>query len=680
MIEDVPPQLARRLPLPPQLTRRAGVLGVIAFVLFGIIAFRLWYLQVLTGPQNVALATANVYRSIPVPAPRGQVLDANGTVLATTRVGAEATITADDLPPDTCTYAVAGSAPLCVTSAARLRLYLRLARVLGIKARDVEAIIAGQQWPAYQPAPIKSDISRFAEVTILEHPREFPGVSVQDVNLRDYPHGTIGGVVLGQIGPIAPNEVGSAAYRGITPGTYVGQAGLEAQYNTVLQGVPGVEKVQVDAAGYPTGKQALVTPPTAGDDLQTSIAYRLEREGYIALDEAMHFARANHMPAKAGAFFAMDPRTGRVLALGSVPTYDPSMFVTPPSQSAYDAVLNSYALNDLATDGLFPTGSTFKPITALAGLQSGAITPQTLQGAGSCVPISTVTLCNSGRTDYGAVDLVTALQESVDTYFYQLGAKLNCDGCRFQAVQHEAHALGLGEHAGIDLPGGGAAGLVPDAQTMATLNTQIIAKYCDGRRPWRSLRGSVSYATFLTACAQGYYYPPWTIGQNVELATGQGYLEASPMQMAVAYSAIVNGGTVWKPQIAEAVRSPSGALVQQLPAPAVTRHVHIDPYYRQLVMDGLHEAAQSPAGTSYPVFGKFPKTVYGKTGTAVHNGQADQSWYVCYVPDPRRPIVIAVTVEQGGFGAAAAAPAARLMLSKWFGLPAKWSPGSSPTL
>jgi len=655
VIEDTPPQLARRLPLPPQLTRRAGVLGVLAFALFAIIAFRLWYLQVLTGPQNVRLATANVERSIPLPAPRGQILDSQGRVIASTRVGAQAAITADDLP--------------AARTRARWQLYVRLARLLGMKPGDIYRIIAAQTTPGYQPAPIKDDIGRAAEVTLEEHAREFPGVSVGEVNLRDYPHGRIGAIVLGQIGPIQQLQVGSSSYRGIQAGTYVGQAGLEKIYNGILQGIPGTEKVQVDASGYPTGKPPVVTAPTAGDSLQTSISYPLEREGYIAMDEAMHFARANHDLAKAAAFFAMDPRTGRVLALGSVPTYDPSLFVTPPSQSAYHAVLDSGALNDLATDGLFPTGSTFKPITALAGLQAGKITAQTSQGAGSCVQISSVCFHNSGHTDYGDVNLVTALEESVDTYFYILGAQLNCASCSDGAIQSEARSLGLGEHPGIDLPGG---------PLMERLNRQIIAKDCHGTRPLASLRSQPGYATLVTACAQGFYFNPWTIGQNVGLATGQSYLEASPMQMAVAYSAIVNGGTVFKPQIAEAVRSPSGTLVQQLPAPAVRRHVPIDPYYRSLVMTGLHEAAQSPAGTSYAVFGNFPKTVYGKTGTAVHAGQADQSWYVCYVPDPRRPIVIAVTVEQGGFGAAAAAPAARLMLSQWFGLSRSRNPGSSP--
>jgi penicillin-binding protein 2 len=660
----MPQRVPERLrPITPQLAWRVAVLGGIAFVLFGIVFFRLWYLQVLTGPQNAARATANVERSIPLPAPRGEILDSHGRVMASTRVGEEAAITADDLPP-------AGTR-------ARWRLYVRLGNVLGIAPRDIWKVIHGELTPPYQPAPIADDIGRGALVYLQEHAHRFPGVSVQPVNLRAYPHTRIGAIMLGQIGPISLKQVHSKAYSGIAAGTYIGQAGLEAQYNSILQGLPGVEKLQVDASGFPTGNTPAVTAPTAGENLQTSISYPLEREGYIAVDEAMHFARASHHPAKAAAFFAMNPGTGRVLAVGSVPTYDPSLFVTPPSTRAYHAVLHSGALNNLATDGLFPTGSTFKPITALAGLQSGRITASTLQGAGSCLQISTVSFCNSGHTDYGDLDLVNALAVSEDTYFYKIGAELNCASCSDGAIQTEARKLGLGETPRVDLPGGGAAGLVPEGPLMKRLSDQIIARDCRGTRPLRSLRGDPDYATLVTACAQGYYFAPWTIGQNVGLATGQGYLEATPMQMAVAYSAIVNGGTVWEPKIAEAVRSASGALVQTLAPPAVRRRVHIEPSYRRLVMDGLHAAAQTPSGTSYAIFGSFPRTVYGKTGTAVHNNQADQSWYVCYVPDGARSIVIAFTVEQGGFGAAAAAPAARLMLDQWFGLPRQWNPGSS---
>jgi penicillin-binding protein 2 len=149
--------------------------------------------------------------------------------------------------------------------------------------------------------------------------------------------------------------------------------------------------------------------------------------------------------------------------------------------------------------------------------------------------------------------------------------------------------------------------------------------------------------------------------------------------MAIAYSAIVNGGKVFSPKIGWKILSPSGALVQQLAAPSY-RRIALNPAYQALVMDGLHGAAQNPSGTSYPTFGSFPRTIYGKTGTAVHTGQPDQSWYVAYARDAKRPIVIAITVERGGLGAAAAAPAARLMLSQWFGLPKKWVAGVSQDL
>ena len=219
----IEPPLQRRTPLPPQLTRRVGVLGVLAFVLFGIIAFRLWYLQVLTGTQNEAVANLNVDRPIPIAAPRGDIVDRNGNVLATTRAAAAVSIVADDLPKNA------------------TALYARLARVLGIKASDIAHVIGGRQTPGYQPAVIASPVSNFALTYLSEHARSYPGVVVQQVNLRWYPGNDIGGIVAGSIGPISGPEVGTSAYKGIRAGDYVGQTGLEAIYNRYLQGKDGTE-------------------------------------------------------------------------------------------------------------------------------------------------------------------------------------------------------------------------------------------------------------------------------------------------------------------------------------------------------------------------------------------------------------------------------------------------------
>ena len=653
----IEPPLQRRAPLPPQLNRRVGVLGVLVLVLFGVIVFRLWYLQVLTGTQNAALATANVVQPITIPPPRGNILDSSGNVLATYRVAPEVAIVADELPP---------------RGPKRRTLYERLGGVLGMPwegiRKTVEDVAVAP--PGYAPTDIKDDVSYHALDYIAERKLLFPGVVEQEVYLRSYPQGDIGSVVLGQVGQITSGEVGATGYEGVAAATVVGQSGLEREYQSYLQGTPGVKHVEIDAAGYPIGTQAKTQQPVPGDQLSTSLDLPLEREGYIAMRQAQAVARRLGNPAPAASFVAIDPMDGRVLALGSDPTYNANAFAGPISTPAYDAILASGALNDRATDGQYPTGSTFKPITALGALKHGVITPQTTQGAGACLTFGTSQkFCNSGQADYGDRDLVDALMVSEDTYFYKVGAAANLTN----DIQDEARALGLGSSPGIDLPGGGAAGVVPDPAYVARLNAQYLATNCVASRPRPA---DAKNALAIKACSQHLYQEPWTIGQNILLATGQGFLLASPLQMAVAYSAIVNNGTVWTPQIGRAILSPSGALVAQLPPPA-SRHLYIDPTDRATVMAGLHAAAQSSQGTSYAVFGSFPRPVYGKTGTAVYTNQKDQSWYVVYAPDPKRPIVIAVTIEQGGFGAAAAAPAARLMLSQWFGLPKKFIAGTS---
>jgi penicillin-binding protein 2 len=255
---------------------------------------------------------------------------------------------------------------------------------------------------------------------------------------------------------------------------------------------------------------------------------------------------------------------------------------------------------------------------------------------------------------------------SEDTYFYDVGAEANSHG---EVIQRVARALGLGSRTGVDLPGE-AADDVPDAAWVRAENAIYHKQFCTGGH-------SASF------CATGYY-PPWTIGQNVQLATGQGYLTATPLQMAVAYAAIANGGFKVTPRIALSIQSAGGRLIRRLPAPAPRRVVPAaDASYLQSILAGLHLAAQSSGGTSDDVFGSFPRIVDGKTGTAqtVTGDPTDNdSWYVAYAPDPSRPIVVAVAVEKGGYGDEAAAPAARLILAKWFGLPEKVVAGSSRSL
>ena len=378
------------------------------------------------------------------------------------------------------------------------------------------------------------DVSSYALYYIEGHKPLFPGVIVRQAYVRDYPQGEIGAVVLGQVGQItgplssSHPELGTAPYKGIAAGTIVGQSGLEATYQSYLQGTPGVDHVDVDAAGYPIAAKSNTVQPVAGDQVSTSLDLGLEKEGYIAADEARIKARLNNDPAPAAAFVAIDPFSGHVLALGSVPTYNANAFATTPSKKTYAAILaEDHALLDRAIDGAYPTGSTFKPITALAGLNAGLITAQSLQGNGSCVSFGTTQkFCNSGSANYGNLDLVNALTVSEDTYFYRVGAAANGGSW---PIQREARELGLGRSPGIDLPGGGEANVVPDSAYVAALNAQYISQHCRSSSPGSLAKPAYAKQQLaVTACAQGYLQLPWTIGQNVLLATGQGYLLATP--------------------------------------------------------------------------------------------------------------------------------------------------------
>jgi penicillin-binding protein 2 len=641
--------IGQRTPVPPQLARRVEILGVLACVLFAIILLRLWYLQVLTGPQNVATANANVVRTIAIPAPRGLILDRNGKVLAGVRQAAVAAIACSELPS---------------SLARRASLYRALGVALAIPATQITKALT--PCDSFAPIVLRADIPSAALIYLEEHKAQFPGLIEEQIAVRTYPYDNLGAQILGYVSQINTDDLGLPNFKGVPAGDIVGQQGLEFEYDHYLRGTNGIQRVQVDASGQPTGKQLAATPPVAGDDLKTTLDLSLEQEGMAAIAEGMKLAHHNHYPGVAAAFVALDPDNGEVLAIGSLPAFNPNVLSQPfVSTAAYDQQAAGDSFIDRAISSAYPTGSTFKPITAVAALGAGIITPQTILGgtpSDGCATYSGQSFCNSDGADYGPNDLDRALQISEDTYFYQVGAEANARG---DVIQKVAKSLGLGAPTGIDLPDE-ATGDVPDASWVKQQDAAYAAAYCKPHQhnPY---------------CPAGPYQP-WTIGQNIQLATGQGYLLATPLQMAVAYSALANGGKLVTPHIALQVENSDGDLLAALPGPSPRPLPKGDDAYLQTILNGLHLAAQSPGGTSDDVFGSFPRTVYGKTGTAqtvTNNANDDQSWYVAYAPDRTRPIVVAVTIEKGGFGDQAAAPAARLILANWFGLPEKVVEGTS---
>jgi penicillin-binding protein 2 len=601
--DDRGPRMSRRTAL-----RMAIFVGV-AVVLFAVLFLRLWYLQVVSGDKYLAEAKNNRSREFRVSAPRGKILDRNGNVLVENRTSLALQVNPAKLPE-----------PL-PERRAELK---RLGALAGMSLRRVRRTMHEQlQVAAAAPVTLRRDVDYDLVYYLQENQDRFPGVDIQRVFVRSYPDGTLAAHVLGSVGEVDEKELKEPRYRSLQPGDEVGNGGVEYAYDKFLRGTPGMTRIQVDALGQPTpGGQLFSQPPVPGDSLKLSIDSDVQAAGEAALG-------ARGLP---GAFVTMNVNNGQILGLGSFPTYDPTEFTKPMTQAQVDALYRneSAPLDDRATQGLYPTGSTFKVITAMAALNSGVSTPSTVIDDGGSITIGEQSFQNAGGAAFGPVDLVNALRVSSDVYFYTLGWKMWDTG----ALQHWGHLLGIGRPSGLDLPEQ-AEGLLPS-------------------KAWRN-----------QLYREGETERPWSAGDNVQLATGQGDLQTNPLQMAIAYATVANGGTVVTPHVGMEVEDSAGRVLKEI-APPPRRHVHVVPAYRAAILEGLHEAAQSPGGTSYGIFGGFPVPVAGKTGTAQRPPNPDQSWYVVLAPYPKPRIVTAVTIEQGGFGAESAAPAALQILEAYF--------------
>ncbi|HEY5316517.1 MAG TPA: penicillin-binding protein 2 [Solirubrobacteraceae bacterium] len=691
----IQPQLPddRRPPLTPQLAVRITVIGGCALAMFAIIFFRLWFLQVLSGDQYVAQARNNRTRQVSVAAPRGEIVDRNGAVLVSSRQTVAVQIVPTDLPVPLRNPSIS---ELEHEPSANVAVFNRLAGVLGMSTSRQKCKVVGYEMVngktveltyhprlslvscdvaqavyqlPYADATIATDVKRDVLYYLSERHNEFPGVTHPQVYVTSYPFQDLAAQVLGYVGPISPAELKESEFQGLPENEVVGQTGLEAYYDQYLRGSNGADQVEVDSQGDPIHTLPL-KPAIAGNTLKTSLDVKLQQAGQASLAQSI----SGNAPAGAGgAFVAMDPQNGQIYAMGSYPTFNPSVFTKPISDAKYKSLFGagtSDPQENRAIDGLYPTGSTFKVITATAALMSGTWgldqtfddTGQYCDGPGSC-------LHNSGHAAYGVVNIVQALDVSDDIFFYNLGAKLNVDPTTHPqggALQQWARLFGIGQETGVDLPYA-ASGNLPTPAWRAKVSQEEI-QYEHQHH---------------TGCCTIAYPGPWTVGDDVNLAVGQGDVLVTPLQLAVVYAAIANGGTVVRPHIGLDVENSIGDKVLQRIDPPPARHINIDPPYLDAIRTGLREAASAPGGTSADVMGSFGKPVYGKTGTAQHNNENDQAWYACFVPATAttKPIVVVVTVEQGGFGAIAAAPVARQILSQWFyGKPGPYVAGTSTTL
>ncbi|MGZ5340306.1 MAG: penicillin-binding protein 2 [Solirubrobacterales bacterium] len=589
---------------------RVTILAGIALAMFSIVFFRLWYLQVLSGDRFVKRANDNRIRDVHEQGPRGLVYDKDGNVMVGNRLSMGLRLEPKDLPADP------------KRRAEELRA---LGAATGLDPDEIRKtmheVLAAEP---NSPVTLKRSLTQDEIYYLREHQLSFPGVEIQRVFVRSYKDGDLAAHLFGQVGEVTEDQLKEPRYSGLRQGDEVGQSGIEYQYDRYLRGRSGLTRLQVDALGRPKGVPR-VEPASPGDNVRLTVDPSVQATGEAALGSF-------GLP---GAFVAMDVHNGDVIAMGSQPSFDPSIFTKSITNAQYKALTsekNGAPLVNRAIRGAYPTGSVFKPITATAALQDGLLTPTTTVFDGGTLKVDVLELHNANDAVYGPLDMVSALRVSSDIYFFLLGQKAPAKGDG-GLIQNWARDFGLGSRTGIDLPNE-APGLIPTPA-------------------WRNRLYN-----------KGLTDRPWTVGDNINLSVGQGDLQADPLQMALAYAALGNGGDVVQPHVVDRVEDVSGRVLQEV-HPGPRRHLDIADANREAILEGMHQAAMTDGGTSYKVFGNFPVQVAGKTGTAERAPHADQAWYMALAPADNPRVVVAVTIEEGGFGADTAAPVAMRILADY---------------
>jgi penicillin-binding protein 2 len=622
----------------PSIAPRVSIVAVFALVVFSVILFRLWSLEILNGNDYVARANDNRLRSVTLPAPRGAILDRNGKILVDNRPGLAVGIRPMDVPAHELGRVLAGLSQILGVPAQKMQTdIVNEMRLMFDRTLTFAEIDAHQAAGGYDLVVVKRDVSEQVVSYLLEHQLSFPGVEVRQDYLRDYPQGDLAAHVLGFVGPISAPELTWTQFQGYYPGDVVGQSGVEATYDKWLRGRDGQAKIEVDALGRPRGGGQLAggRAPQAGDNLVLSIENGVQKAAQNALAYGIQLAhQSGSGRANGGAAVVLDAKSGEVIAMASDPTYDPRIWaggITAKDFKKLAAAGANHPLIDKADAGLYPTGSTFKVVDSIAALESGAISPATVLNAGGTYANHGSVWHDWNPAGHGAIDLTQAIVQSADTYFYQVGYMFYLR--KGTELEDWATRLGYGRPTGIDMPGE-LAGLVPTPAWRRKTYSSAIDKL-------------------------------WKPGNSINLAIGQGDFLATPLQVAVNYAAIANGGYLVTPHLGVKVTASDGSLVERLTSPP-PRSLGIAAGTISVVRNALRLAASTPQGTSYPVFGNYPIPVAGKTGTAQVAGKGDYAWYASFAPANDPKYVVVVMIEQGGHGGSAAAPAARMIYDALF--------------
>jgi penicillin-binding protein 2 len=591
----------------PELRRRSRVLYVLLFVAFLGLSFRLVHLQIIQGERYTFLSENNRIRIKRVPGTRGMIFDRHGQLLVDSRPSFDLIFVPEDSdePEKTLRF---------------------LARHLSWdEAELLKTYEQNKSRAAFDEMVLGRDVEWATIVAVETHQLDLPGISLRVRPRRSYADGQMAAHVLGYMGEINQKQLTVLKEQGYRVGDEIGQYGIERHWEEVLRGQSGGQQVEVDALGRRMRVLHEVSD-VPGYTMHLTLDRQLQESAYASLQ------------GKQGTIVAIDVTNGGILALASTPAFDPNTFARGIKSDEWNGLIKDRLrpLSNRATQGQFPPGSTFKIIMAIAGLEEGVINPEAFISDPGFYPFGNRNFRDWKQGGHGMVNLHKSLVESCDTYYYQLGTKLGVD-----KIAKWSRAFGLGEKTGVDLDDE-RGGIIPDTE-------------------WKRKR----------------FRQPWYPGETLSVAIGQGYVTTTPLQLANMMAAVANGGKLYRPRLVNKVESVDGATVREY-EPELIRTIELKRDTLTRVHKALADVVNGPGGTGAPARSQVID-IAGKTGTAqvvemkgaylkneqLSQFQRDHAWFVAYAPAQNPRIAVAVLVEHGGHGSAAAAPLAKQLFERF---------------
>jgi len=589
------------MPLPPSRALASRIQKMVLFlgVAFLVLLLRLWDLQILEGGYYFTLSTANRLRLRPVEAPRGFILDRHGEILVENRPTFDLYATPEDVKNPSEVAEV-------------------LAQILGTTPEEIKAQLAEGRARSYQPLLLRKNLDEPMMVAVEERQLDLPGISLRIRPVRAYPSAGTAANLLGYVSEVNQAELEREDFQDFRPGENLGQSGVERRYDGFIRGLDGGEEIEVDARGRALRIMSRIEPHSGANV-------------YLTIDKRIQEAAEKAFAGKKGAVVAMNPTTGEILALVSRPSYDPNLFAQRLTGEEWQRLATdpTHPMQNRAYQAQYPPGSIFKLMVTIAGLETGALTPETKFNCPERFYLGNAKFDDWKKGGFGVLDLKSAITHSANVYFYQAGLRVGID-----PIVRTAKAFGLNEPPGLGL-GDEVKGNLPNPQPRH--GTQ----------------------------------PAWTPGQTVISSIGQGPVVTSPMQLLKMVSAIANGGTIYRPWVVKKIVSLSGEVLDEY-EPEAIRQVPVKPETLAFVRQAMLSVVENGTGAKARVPGVL---IAGKTGTAQvvkkgdekgHSALKDHGWFASFAPVDNPKIAVVVLVENGGFGGQVAAPVAKAVYEAAF--------------